>query len=267
MFIPTGSGDTGWESGFPNGTCYTSALSVSARRRGKDATLWRSTAITARASLLSGQRVLEDPLKQATETAKKGKEGVWSADTYVCAPLHSDTNSYFDFKLESDMVEDRLRHHFDYYLGKTEIVIYSVLAVLLAVTAFVTIATAGQILWIGLSRWTVAAQTLRVLNQLLIVLMLVEILHTVRISIRSHVLVTEPFLIVGLIASIRRVLVITLEAAALMKEGAWATEGSSANFHSSMIELGLLGLLILVLVVSITLLRRYAPASKDLSEL
>ena len=266
-FIPTRSGDTEWESGFPSGTCYTSALSVSARRRGKDAPAWKNTAITARANLLSGQRVLEDALKQATETAKKGKEGVWSADTYVCAPLHSDTNSYFDFKLESDMVEDRLRHHFDYYLGKTEIVIYSVLAVLLAVTAFVTIATAGQILWIGLSHWTVAAQTLRVLNQLLIVLMLVEILHTVRISIRSHVLVTEPFLIVGLIASIRRVLVITLEAATLTKEGAWATEGSSAIFHSSMIELGLLGLLILVLVVSITLLRRYAPASKDLSEL
>ena len=57
----------------------------------------------------------------------------------------------FRFKLESDMVDDRLRRRFDYYLGKTEIVIYSVLAVLLAVTAFVTIATAGQILWIGLS--------------------------------------------------------------------------------------------------------------------
>jgi hypothetical protein len=38
-------------------------------------------------------------------------------------------------------------------------------------------------------------------------------------------------------------LVITLEAATLTKEGAWATEGSSAIFHSSMIELGLLGLL------------------------
>jgi len=68
-------------------------------------------------------------------------------------------------------------------------------------------------------------------------------------------------------ASIRRVLVITLEAAKLPKEGAWATECSSAIFHSSMIELGLLGLLILVVVVSITLLRRCAPASKDLSEL
>jgi hypothetical protein len=34
-----------------------------------------------------------------------------------------------------------------------------------------------------------------------------------------------------------------------------------------MIELGLLGLLVLVLVVSIALLRRYAPTSKDLPEL
>jgi hypothetical protein len=172
----------------------------------------------------------------------------------------------FRFELESDMAEERLRHQFDYYLGKSEIVIYSVLAVMLAFTAFVTIATAGRILWVDISHWTVAAQTLRVLNQLLIVLMLVEILHTVRISIRSHVLVTEPFLVVGLIASIRRILVITLEAATLTKEGAWATEGANGIFRYSMIELGLLGLMVLVLVIAITLLRRYAPASQDLPE-
>jgi uncharacterized membrane protein (DUF373 family) len=164
------------------------------------------------------------------------------------------------------MAEDKLRRHFDYYLGKTEIVIYTVLAVMLAIAAFVTIATAGQILWIGLNHWTVADQTLKVLNQLLIVLMMVEILHTVRISIRSHILVMEPFLIVGLIASIRRILVITLEASTLTKDGAWATESSSGIFHSSMIELGLLGLLVLVLVVSIAILRRYAPSSKDMLE-
>jgi len=52
----------------------------------------------------------------------------------------------FRFELEFQMIEDRLRRHFDSYLGKTEIVIYSALAVLLADTAFVTIATAGQIL-------------------------------------------------------------------------------------------------------------------------
>src|SRR4030088_2299776 len=165
------------------------------------------------------------------------------------------------------MVEDKLRVHSDYYLGRVEAVIYSVLALLLSVTVLAAIASAGKLLWDALSHWTIATQTLRVLNELLVVLMLVEILHTVRISIRSHVLVTEPFLVVGLIASIRRILVITLEAATLTKEGAWATEGSSGIFRSSMIELGLLGLLVLVLVVSITLLRRYSPAAKDLSEL
>src|SRR6266566_1984124 len=165
------------------------------------------------------------------------------------------------------MVEDKLRDHFDYSLAKIEVAIYSVLALLLSVTILAAIASAGKLLWDALSHWTVASQTLRVLNQLLIVLMLVEILHTVRISIRSHVLVTEPFLVVGLIASIRRILVITLEAATLTKEGAWATEGANGIFRSSMIELGLLGVLVLVLVISITLLRRYAPTSKDLPEL
>ena len=37
--------------------------------RAKDATTWKSTAITARANLLSGQKVL-DALKQATKRAK-----------------------------------------------------------------------------------------------------------------------------------------------------------------------------------------------------
>lgn len=163
------------------------------------------------------------------------------------------------------MVEDRLRLHFGDYLGKAEVAIYSILAVLLSVTALAAIASAGKLLWGGLSHWTIATETLRVLDQLLVVLMLVEILHTVRISIRSHILVTEPFLVVGLIASIRRILVITLEAATLTKEGKWSPEGASI-FRASMVELGLLGLLVLVLVFSITLLRRYAPAPKDLKE-
>jgi hypothetical protein len=161
------------------------------------------------------------------------------------------------------MAEQKLRVYFGDYLGNAEVVIYSVLAVLLFITALGTIANAGKMLWEGLGHWTMAAQTLLVLDQLLVVLMLVEILHTVRISIHSHFLVTEPFLVVGLIASIRRVLVITLEAATLTKGGAWSAEGASI-FRASMIELGLLGLLILILVFSITLLRRYAPSPKDI---
>jgi uncharacterized membrane protein (DUF373 family) len=117
------------------------------------------------------------------------------------------------------MADEKLRMHFGDYLGRAEVTIYSVLAILLFITALATIANAGKMLWEGLSHWTIAGETLRVLDQLLVALMLVEILHTVRISIRSHYLVTEPFLVVGLIASIRRLLVITLEAATLTKGG------------------------------------------------
>jgi hypothetical protein len=43
--------------------------------------------------------------------------------------------------------------------------------------------------------------------------------------------------------------------------------GASGIFNSSMIELGLLGGLVLVLVISITLLRRSAPESKSSEKL
>ncbi len=153
------------------------------------------------------------------------------------------------------MARNELRHGFGDYLGAAEVVIYSVLAILLVLTAFAASAGAGKMLWNGIAHSTLATDTLRVLDQLLIVLMLVEILHTVRISIHSHILVTEPFLVVGLIASIRRMLVITLEASTVMKGSGWTNEGASI-FRAEMIELGLLGILILILVFSITLLRR-----------
>ena len=161
------------------------------------------------------------------------------------------------------MAESTVRQRFDYSLSVAEMAIYCALAVLLSLTILAALASACKLLLDSVIHWTVATQTLRVLNELLIVLMLAEILHTVRISIRSHVLVTEPFLVVGLIASIRRILVISLEMATLGKELVW-TSDSTHVFRSSMIELGLLGLLVLVLVFSITLLRRYPAAhAKD----
>ncbi len=158
------------------------------------------------------------------------------------------------------MAEGTARQRFDYSLSVVEMAIYSALAVLLSLTILAALASACKLLLDSVIHWTVATQTLRVLNEMLVVLMLVEILHTVRISIRSQVLVTEPFLVVGLIASIRRILVISLEMATLGKESVW-TSDSTQVFRSSMIELGLLGLLVLVLVFSITLLRRYPAAS------
>ena len=103
------------------------------------------------------------------------------------------------------------------------------------------------------------------LDQLLFVLVLVEILHTVRISIREHEILIEPFLIVGLIASVRRVLVITMQAAKLTEEGHGSPDAVLA-FRSSMIELGLLGIMVLVFVLSIYLLRRATSREKLVEE-
>jgi hypothetical protein len=88
--------------------------------------------------------------------------------------------------------------------------------------------------------------------------MLAEILHTVRASMRSGSLTAEPFLVVGLIASIRRVLVITLESSDATKSPVAAPE--EGVFKHSMVELGVLAMLILVMVISIFLLRRCPPA-------
>jgi uncharacterized membrane protein (DUF373 family) len=52
----------------------------------------------------------------------------------------------------------------------------------------------------------VAAQDL--LDRVLLVLILVEIVHTVVLSLRAHRLVAQPFIVVGLIAVIRRILLV-----------------------------------------------------------
>src|SRR5258708_5460340 len=93
------------------------------------------------------------------------------------------------------------------------------------------------------------------IDRLLLVLMLVELLHTVRISIRSHTLVIEPFLIVGLIAIIRRTLVLTLQAEGFTQNIHWTPDVQS-RFHASVIEGGMLALVMTVLVGSIHVIRK-----------
>jgi len=161
-----------------------------------------------------------------------------------------------------NVTETRIRRRSSSFWTALEAGIYTALAGVLAVTAIVALAGAAHVLWEGLRTWDSSDTILRIIDRLLLVLMLVEILHTVRISIRSHALVTEPFLVVGLIATIRRMLVITLQAANLTRPQEWA-QGGEAIFRASIIELGLLGALVLILVVAIYLLRRSPPAPEQ----
>ncbi len=139
--------------------------------------------------------------------------------------------------------------------------IYTALGALLAIVALFALMHAAVDVAGSVVAFNDNERLLGVMDQLLFVLMLVEILHTVRVSIRSGTLNAEPFLVVGLIASIRRVLVITLESSNATKSGGGSGDAESV-FHHSMTELGVLGMLILVMVVSIFLVRRSPAAAR-----
>jgi uncharacterized membrane protein (DUF373 family) len=57
-----------------------------------------------------------------------------------------------------------------------------------------------------LSAESITAAATALLDDVLLVLILIEILHTVVLSLRSHRLVAQPFIIVGLVAVIRKIL-------------------------------------------------------------
>jgi uncharacterized membrane protein (DUF373 family) len=131
---------------------------------------------------------------------------------------------------------------------------YVLLGAFLALAALLAFGVAGVALWQSVADWNGTQGILRIIDSLLFTLMLVEILHTVRASMKSGGLTCEPFLVVGLIASIRRVLVITLQSSETTKVG--MTDESEKLFRASMMELIVLAILISVMVVAIWILQK-----------
>jgi len=87
---------------------------------------------------------------------------------------------------------------------------------------------------------SVEAASVNLLNRILLVLILVEIMHTVVLSLRAHHLVTQPLLAVGLVAVIRKILFVL-----------------SSEETVSTTELALLIAMIAVVVAALILVSRY----------
>lgn len=90
---------------------------------------------------------------------------------------------------------------------------------------------------------------IHLLDRVLLALMLAEIIYTVGRIARTQQLETEPFLIVGIIAAIRRMLIITAESAG-------HANLTDPVFQAQMAELGLLALIIFLLAWAMKLLGR-----------
>ena len=132
---------------------------------------------------------------------------------------------------------------------QVEDVLYVGIGVLLAAGAVGLLLNAAVTFARRIGAGAIGGSIVGMLDQLLLILMMIEILYTVQLSFREHVLVPEPFVLVAMIAAVRRILVLTAEFGKLMEQG-------EAVFRYAMIELGLLTVMTGILVACLVGLRK-----------
>jgi uncharacterized membrane protein (DUF373 family) len=137
-------------------------------------------------------------------------------------------------------------------LGIAEDAVYTVVAVLLVAGAAILLVGAADRLTEMRQGTDVAA--LAMLDRLLLVFVLVELLYAVRMTLVRREIVAEPFLIVGIIASIKEIILLSVEVANVI-EGKETTGEVTASVEEFALVIGLLGMLVLVLAGAALLLR------------
>lgn len=134
--------------------------------------------------------------------------------------------------------------------SRVEDVVYVGLGALLSGFALILLVTGAITFGQQVMAGTVSDNIVELLDRLLLILLIVEVLYTVQVSFREHTLAPQPFLLVGLIAVVRRLLVLTAELPQMLEKA------DPVIFRQVATELALLALLIVSLVASLVMLRR-----------
>jgi uncharacterized membrane protein (DUF373 family) len=129
------------------------------------------------------------------------------------------------------------------FLHLAEDVLYLVVALVLVSGAAAVLVDAVHGLVTELDDGTKVAIE-HTLDSLLVVFILIELLGAVRETVRRRRLVAEPFLLVGMIASIKEIVVL----------GAFAPDG--ADVGDTSLQIGVLGAVVVGLSVALLLLRQ-----------
>jgi uncharacterized membrane protein (DUF373 family) len=133
-------------------------------------------------------------------------------------------------------------------IGRVEIAIYLVVAgLLIAAAGFTLVGTVVDVIRGSKSR-QVTDTGVFLLDRVLLIFIIAELLYTLRLVNLGGRILVEPFLLIGLIAVVRKVLVITAEFT--------TTRRAAVDF---VIQIGALSALALVLVLAIYILRRSSP--------
>jgi uncharacterized membrane protein (DUF373 family) len=130
-----------------------------------------------------------------------------------------------------------------------EVFLYGAVALLLAAAAVLVLVGTVHELAHSISTSAGAVDIgVTVLDRVLLLLIIAELAYTLRFVLRTHEIAVEPFLFIGLIAVVRRILIVTAQFERLPSGGRVLT-----NF---LLELGLLGFLALALAIALALVRR-----------
>jgi uncharacterized membrane protein (DUF373 family) len=142
---------------------------------------------------------------------------------------------------------DRLGDRVDQLAAFAELIVYSAVSVALVVGSAVLLVDAS-VSYLSHVGDGVLTTSVELLSSLLLVFVFVELLGATRVTIRERRLIAEPFLLVGIIASIKEIVIVA---------GAETpTDESFETFRNGMVEIGALSGVVLLLSVSALLLRR-----------
>ena len=141
--------------------------------------------------------------------------------------------------------KDRLVHHSLRGMRMAENAVYMAVALLLFAGALTVLVALGYHLIQDIDKGAEGAIT-STLDGLLLVFILLELMAAVRATMIERKLVAEPFLVVGIIASIKEIVVVSLE----------AKDDNGEAFDNAMIEIGVLAGVVLLLALASYLVRR-----------
>jgi uncharacterized membrane protein (DUF373 family) len=131
--------------------------------------------------------------------------------------------------------------------GNAEVVAYALVGVVLFVGAMVLVGQSVYEFVESVDDGVVTASR-RMLDTLLLTFIFIELFGAVRVTLKERRLIAEPFFLVGIIASIKEVVLII---------GTQDLSGKSNDaFRQGMIEVGVLAGIVLVLTLCIFVMRR-----------
>lgn len=147
----------------------------------------------------------------------------------------------------ADKTPERIAGPVERVLAIAENTVYALVGLLLVAGSLVVLGATGYQLVNDLDEGAVHAVEVA-LDGLLFVFILLELLGGLRATMVERRLVAEPFLIVGIIASIKEIVI-----AALAAKNA---KGDSDAFDDAMTQIGVLAGVVLLLAVAVFLIRR-----------